>query len=55
MQNDGVLLLPWQPKNHDNQFQHSRLKIPRVFWNRTLNHHSIINVNKATKQKHEKC
>ena len=30
-------------------------KIPRVFWNRTLNHLSIINVNKATKRKHEKC
>ena len=46
-----VLLLPWQL---DNQFQHARLSNSESVQEQTLNHLSIMNINKATGQGNEK-
>ena len=46
-------MLPWQPNNHDNQFQHARLSNSEIVQEQTLNHLSIMNINKATGQGNE--
>ena len=48
-------MLPWQPNNHDNPFQHSRLLNFQGVLEQTLNRLSIMNINKVTLQRSEKC
>ena len=59
MQNNGYfslfLMLPWQLDNHDNPFQHSRLLNFQSVLEQTLNPLSIMNINKVTLQRSEKC
>ena len=43
----SFFLLPWQPNDHDNQFQHSRLSNIQSVLENTFNHLSIMNINEV--------
>ena len=59
MQNNSYFslffLLPWQPNNLDNPFQHFRLLNFQSVLEQTLIRLSIMNIDKVTLQRSEKC